>query len=79
MRGTAELLLDTIVQLLCYTRTKIGAERLPATYFRLMLMDPAVSSHSATTPAMLMIDPAEDTSHAEPKNVPCEDHDDVSK
>ncbi len=27
----------------------------------------------------LIIDPAEDTSHAEPKNVPCEEHHDVSK
>jgi outer membrane protein assembly factor BamA len=27
----------------------------------------------------LVIDPAEDTSHAEPKNVPCEEHHDVSK
>jgi outer membrane protein assembly factor BamA len=27
----------------------------------------------------LIIDPVEDTSHAEPKNVPCEEHHDVSK
>jgi hypothetical protein len=27
----------------------------------------------------LIIDPAEDRSHAEPKNVPCEEHHDVSK
>jgi hypothetical protein len=27
----------------------------------------------------LIIDPAEDTSHAEPQNIPCEEHHDVSK
>ena len=27
----------------------------------------------------LIIDPAEDTSHGEPKDVPCEEHHDVSK
>ena len=33
----------------------------------------------AVVEVRLIVDPAEDTSHAEPKNVPCEDHHDVSK
>lgn len=33
----------------------------------------------AVVEVRLIIDPAEDTSHAEPKNVPCEEHHDVSK
>jgi|ERR1039457_656600 hypothetical protein len=34
---------------------------------------------SAVVKIRLIIDPVEDTSHAEPKNVPCEEHHDVSK
>jgi outer membrane protein assembly factor BamA len=33
----------------------------------------------AVVEVRLIVDPAEDTAHAEPKNVPCEDHHDVSK
>lgn len=33
----------------------------------------------AAVDVRLIVDPAEDTSHAEPKNVPCEEHRDVSK
>ena len=33
----------------------------------------------AVVEVRLIVDPAEDTSHAEPKNVPCEDHHDASK
>jgi len=33
----------------------------------------------AVVEVRLIVDPAEDTSHAEPKNVPCEDHHDVLK
>jgi outer membrane protein assembly factor BamA len=33
----------------------------------------------AAVEVRLIVDPAEDASHAEPKNVPCEDHHDVSK
>ena len=33
----------------------------------------------AVVEVRLIVDPVEDTSHAEPKNVPCEDHHDVSK
>lgn len=33
----------------------------------------------AVVEVRLIVDPAEDTSHAGPKNVPCEDHHDVSK
>ena len=33
----------------------------------------------AVVEVRLIVDPAEDTLHAEPKNVPCEDHHDVSK
>ena len=33
----------------------------------------------AVVEVRLIIDPAEETSHAEPKNVPCKDHHDVSK
>jgi len=33
----------------------------------------------AVVEVRLIIDPTEDTSHAEPKNVHCEEHHDVSK
>jgi outer membrane protein assembly factor BamA len=38
-----------------------------------------VNCPDAVLEVRLIIDPAEDTSHAEPKNVPCEEHHDVSK